>query len=69
MEVQQTEEVISSLETLILLLTFSDDKYPRQLKIALKCAVRLCEVKMEHCERFVELLGARLGSLDGKFNI
>lgn len=62
---QKTEEVICSLETLILLLTFSEDKYPYQLKIALKCAVRLCEVKTEHCERFVELLGARLGSLDG----
>lgn len=61
-----TEEVISSLETLILLLTFSDEKYPKQLRIALKCAVKLCDAKREHCDRFVELLGSRLSSVDGK---
>lgn len=61
------EDVISSLETLVLLLTFSDDKYPHQLKVALKCAVRLCQAKKEHCERFVELLGSRFGSVNGKF--
>lgn len=66
LKVHGTEEVISSLETLILLLTFTEQKYPYQLKLALKCAVRLCEVKMEYCETFVELLGSRFGNIDGK---
>lgn len=65
MEVQGTEEVISSLETFILLLTFSNEKYPYQLKLALKCTVELCEVRREYCETFVELLGSSLGKVDG----
>jgi integrator complex subunit 7 len=62
-ETEGADEVISSLETLILLLTFSNDKHPEQLKLALKCAVRLCESKKEHCETFVELLGTRLDNI------
>lgn len=61
-----TDEVISSLETLILLMTFSHEKYPHQLKLALKCAVQLCEVRKQYCETFVDLLGSRFGSVDGK---
>lgn len=61
-----TDAVISSLETFILLLTFSNEKYPHQLKLALKCAVQLCEVRKEYCETFVELLASSLGKVDGK---
>ncbi|KAJ3665781.1 hypothetical protein Zmor_001256 [Zophobas morio] len=63
LDTEGAEEVISSLETLILLLTFSNEKQPEQLKLALKCAVRLCEAKKEHCETFVELLGTRLDNI------
>lgn len=59
-------EVIASLKTLMLLLDFSKNKYPKQLKLALKCAVRLCEVKKEYCDTFVELLGTRLDNIHGK---
>lgn len=61
-----TDAVISSLETFILLLTFSNEKYPYQLKLALKCAVQLCEVRKEYCETFVELLGSSLDKVDGR---
>lgn len=67
METDGTNEVIAALETLILLLTFTDEKQPRYLKIALKCAVRLCEVKHEYCEIFVELLGTRLDNIESKY--
>lgn len=67
LEVQGTDAVISSLETFILLLTFSNEKYPYQLKLALKCAVQLCEVRREYCETFVELLGSSLGKVDGNY--
>ncbi|XP_044259605.1 integrator complex subunit 7 [Tribolium madens] len=63
LETDRADEVVSSLETLILLLTFSNDKHPRQLKLALKCAVRLCEAKKDYCEIFVELLGTRLDNI------
>lgn len=64
-----TDDVISSLETLILLLTCSEQKQPKHLKVALKCAVRLCEAKQEYCETFVDLLGARLDNVDGDYTI
>lgn len=67
METDGTSEVIAALETLTLLLTFTDEKHPRYLKIALKCAVRLCEVKHEYCDVFVELLGTRLDNIESKF--
>lgn len=60
------DELISALETLILLLTFSNEKCTKQLKLALKCAVRLCEVKQEFCDTFVELLGTRLDNINSK---
>lgn len=60
------DEVIASLETLILLLTYSEQKQPKHLKLALKCAVRLCEVKSDFCDIFVDLLGSRLDNVDGK---
>ncbi|KAK4882914.1 hypothetical protein RN001_006233 [Aquatica leii] len=66
LEAHGAQDVISSLETLILLLIFSEEKYTYQLKIALKCAVQLCEAKHEHCVTFVELLGSNLKNLDGK---
>ncbi|XP_045470369.1 integrator complex subunit 7 [Harmonia axyridis] len=62
-------QVISALETLILLLTFSNEKKPTELKIALKCAVRLCESKQEYCETFVELLGTRLDNINSDYII
>lgn len=66
LETENADEVISSLETLILLLTFSNNTDPQQLKLALKCAVRFCEAKIEYCETFVELLGTRLDSLESE---
>lgn len=65
LNVEGEEDVISSLETLILILTLTDNKTTYQLKLSLKCCVRLSEAKTEHCDRFVELLGSRLGSVDG----
>lgn len=65
-----TEEVISSLETLILLLTSPEERnHPKHLKIALKCAVRLCEAKPEYCDTFVDLLGSRLDNIDSDYTI
>lgn len=66
LETDGTSEVIAALETLILLLTFTDEKHPLYLKTALKCAVRLCEAKHEYCEVFVELLGTRLNNIESK---
>lgn len=66
LETDGADDVIAALETLILLLTFSNEKHPLQLKIALKCAVRLCEAKQDYCEVFVELLGTRLDNIDSK---
>ncbi|KAB0802821.1 hypothetical protein PPYR_05007 [Photinus pyralis] len=64
LEVHGAQEVINSLETLILLLIFSDGRSLYHLKVALKCAVQLCEAKHEHCMTFVELLGSNLKSLN-----
>ncbi|KAK5650389.1 hypothetical protein RI129_001418 [Pyrocoelia pectoralis] len=64
LEVHGAQEVINSLETLILLLIFSDGGHPYHLKVALKCAVQLCEAKHEHCITFVDLLGSNLKSLN-----
>ncbi|KAJ8921543.1 hypothetical protein NQ315_003163 [Exocentrus adspersus] len=69
LETDGADDVIAALETLILLLTFSNEKHPSHLKVALKCAVRLCEAKQEYCEVFVELLGTRLDSIDSEFTI
>lgn len=66
LETDGADDVIAALETLILLLTFSNEKHPLQLKIALKCAVRLCKAKQEYCEVFVELLGTRLDNIDSR---
>ncbi|XP_044761796.1 integrator complex subunit 7 [Coccinella septempunctata] len=68
-EVDGADQVISALETLILLLTFSNEKKPMELKFALKCAVRLCESKQEYCETFVELLGTRLDNVNSDYTI
>lgn len=65
MEAHGTEQVILSLETLFFSLTFSDENLPGQLKVALKCAVTLCDAKREHCERFVDFLESRLTRVDG----
>ncbi|XP_018575936.1 integrator complex subunit 7 [Anoplophora glabripennis] len=69
LETDGADDVIAALETLILLLTFSNERHPLQLKIALKCAVRLCEAKQEYCEVFVELLGTRLDNIDSEYTI
>ncbi|CAG9772925.1 unnamed protein product [Ceutorhynchus assimilis] len=60
-----SDDVIASLEALICLLTSEQNK-PKHLKIALKCAVRLCEAKPDYCANFVELLGSRLDDVDGE---
>ncbi|XP_066147671.1 integrator complex subunit 7 isoform X2 [Euwallacea fornicatus] len=65
-----TEEVITSLETLILFLTCSEGQIHRKhLKVALKCAVRLCEAKPEYCDTFVDLMGCKLDNIDGDYTI
>ncbi|KAH1012969.1 integrator complex subunit 7 isoform X1 [Dendroctonus ponderosae] len=64
-----TDDVITSLESLILLLTDSEQKQPKHLKVALKCAVRLCEARPEYCETFVDLLGCRLDNVEGNYTI
>nr|XP_023026136.1 integrator complex subunit 7 [Leptinotarsa decemlineata] len=64
LETDGVDEVIAALETLVLLLTFISDKHPTQLKLVLKCAVRLCEARQQYCEVFVELLGTRLDNID-----
>lgn len=60
------DAIIISLEGLILLLTNNDEKDCPQLKLALKCAVQLCDSKRDYCEKFVELLGSRFGSVNSK---
>lgn len=65
LEPENAEEVINSLEALILILTCSEKKYPKHLRIALKCAVRLCEAKPDYCETFIDLLGMKLTHDDG----
>ncbi|XP_025830682.1 integrator complex subunit 7 [Agrilus planipennis] len=62
LETEGIEDVISALETFILLLFFSEERYPHQLKKALKCSVQLCEAKHDHCKIFIELLGCQLES-------
>ncbi|KAG5874925.1 hypothetical protein JTB14_019593 [Gonioctena quinquepunctata] len=69
LETDGIDEVIAALETLVLLLTFIGDKHPTQLKLVLKCAVRLCEAKQQYCEVFVELLGTRLDNIDNNYTI
>ncbi|CAG9865045.1 unnamed protein product [Phyllotreta striolata] len=64
LETDGEEEVISALETLILLLTCIKGKHSVQLKTVLKCAIRLCEAKHQYCEVFVELLGTRIQDID-----
>lgn len=66
LEVVGADAVIASLEGLILLLTVNDEKDCLQLRLALKCAVKLCDSKREYCEKFVDLLGSRFGSIDSK---
>ncbi|KAI4458261.1 c1orf73 protein [Holotrichia oblita] len=69
LEVVGADTVIASLEGLILLLTVNDEKDCLQLRLALKCAVRLCDSKREYCEKFVDLLGSRFGSIDSNSSI
>ncbi|XP_030755843.1 integrator complex subunit 7 [Sitophilus oryzae] len=69
LEPDGTEDVISALETLILLLTYSEQKQPKHLKVALKCAVRLCQARLDYCETFVDLLGTRLDNISGDYTI
>ncbi|XP_074033531.1 integrator complex subunit 7 [Leptinotarsa decemlineata] len=69
LETDGVDEVIAALETLVLMLTFISDKHPTQLKLVLKCAVRLCEARQQYCEVFVELLGTRLDNIDSDYTI
>ncbi|KAF7282000.1 hypothetical protein GWI33_003665 [Rhynchophorus ferrugineus] len=69
LEPDGTNDVISSLEALILLLTFSEQKQVKHLKVALKCTVRLCKARLDYCETFVDLLGSRLDNIEGEYTI
>ncbi|XP_060527172.1 integrator complex subunit 7 isoform X1 [Cylas formicarius] len=60
LDVDDAEDVIVAIETLILVLTFGDRGCSKDLKAALKCAVRLCKAEPHYCQTFVELLGSRL---------
>lgn len=67
-ETDDANEVIYALEALILSLTFDyEKKHSEHLKLALKCVIKLCGAKQEHCETFVDLLGTRLDNVESKF--
>lgn len=66
MNIEGVGDIISSMESLILLLNSSGQSNLKELKMVLKCAVRLCDVRREHCEKFVELLGSQLVSIEGE---
>lgn len=53
------EEVISCLESLIMLLAL-DDKYLYQLKVCLHSTVKLCQAQRNHCPEFVDAIGSTL---------
>ncbi|XP_050311568.1 integrator complex subunit 7 [Anthonomus grandis grandis] len=65
-----SEKILTSVQMLILLLTRAEEeKEIKYLKTALKCAVRLCQVKPDYCQRFVDLLGWVISNLEGEFII
>ena len=53
------QDVISSLESLIVLLSL-DDEYIYQLKVCLVSTVKLCEAHPSHCPLFVDAIGSTL---------
>ncbi|XP_001602468.2 integrator complex subunit 7 [Nasonia vitripennis] len=59
------QDVVSCLESLIMLLTL-DDKYIYQLKVCLQLAVKLCQVQRGHCNIFVDAIGSTLINTSAK---
>ncbi|KAG7198235.1 hypothetical protein KM043_005639 [Ampulex compressa] len=57
--VYATQDVISCLESLIMLLAL-DDKYLHQLKVCLRSTVKLCRAQPNHCAVFVDAIGCTL---------
>ncbi|XP_066599830.1 integrator complex subunit 7 [Prorops nasuta] len=57
--VYNTQDVISCLESLIMLLAL-DDKYINQFKVCLRSTVKLCESQPSHCNVFVDAIGSTL---------
>ena len=53
------QDVVSCLESLIMLLAL-DDKYLYQLKLCLQSTVKLCQVQRSHCSIFVDAIGSTL---------
>lgn len=53
------KDVISCLESLIVLLAL-DDKHLRQLKVCLRSTVKLCQSHSSHCTVFVDAIGSTL---------
>lgn len=53
------QDVISCLESLIVLLAL-DDKHLRQLKACLRSTVKLCQSQPSHCAVFVDAIGSTL---------
>lgn len=53
------QDVISCLESLIVLLAL-DDKYLYQLKACLRSTVKLCQSQPNHCAVFVDAIGSTL---------
>lgn len=54
-----TQDVISCLESLIVLLVL-DDKHLHQLKACLRSTVKLCQSQPNHCTIFVDAIGSTL---------
>ena len=53
------QDLVSCLESLIMLLTL-DDKYLYQLKVCLQMTVKLCQVQRSHCPIFVDAISSSL---------
>lgn len=53
------QDVISCLESLIVLLAL-DDKHLYQLKACLRSTVKLCQSQPSHCAMFVDAIGSTL---------
>lgn len=60
-------QAVDAVESLFLLITVGQcQKYLREMKICLECAVSLCSVKRDLSDNFVQLIGVRLMSGAGK---
>lgn len=56
-------QAADAVESLFLLITVGQSqKYLKEMKICLQCAVSLCTVNRQLCHNFVQLMGTRLMS-------